>query len=128
MFHICVAFLITLKSPQVSVSVSVYVLVVIERLFFELSTTDPESGEEISITFIAFIELDADQGHTHNPPPLLLKQRARVKITLGGSLRAATSVSLDLPSSFPFHETMLEDEVQKAGYSTSYLILQVWWK
>jgi hypothetical protein len=35
--------------------------------------SDQDSGEEISITFIAFIELDADQGHTHNAPPLPLR-------------------------------------------------------
>lgn len=115
MFHICAAFLITLKSPQVSVSASAYVLLIIERLFYELSTSDPERGEEISITFVAFIERHADRG-LHNPPSPSLKA---ISPPLGGSLRAARSVSLDLP----LLTTVLEDEVEEASYSTSYLIL-----
>ena len=50
------------KSPQVSVSV-------IKRLFFELSNSDLESGEEIPITFIAFTEPDVDKGHIHITSP-----------------------------------------------------------
>lgn len=38
-------------------------------LIYRALTSDQDSGGEISITFIAFIELDADQGHTHNAPP-----------------------------------------------------------
>ena len=59
-----------------------------------------ESGEDINITCIAFIELDTDQGHNHNATPLPLNQRAPVKFTLGGSLGAARSVSLDPPKMF----------------------------
>lgn len=39
-----------LKSPQVSASVSVYVLLVIEHLFFEFSTTEPRRAAKISIS------------------------------------------------------------------------------
>lgn len=70
--HRCVAILISLKSPQLSVSILVNVLLVIERLFLERfsprpQALRPESCEEIHVT--AFVELDADQGHTHNAPP-----------------------------------------------------------